>query len=314
MTAVDEGLFLPVGGIDQWVTIRGADRANPVLMILPGPGAGFSAMAPLFASWEARFTVVQWDQPGAGATAAKAQSDPQALTYDRLVRDGLVVAQAALAWLGQEKLVLFAFSGGTVAGLRMIRTRPELFSAYVANGQVTNWARQEALSYWMILERARAGGDAGAAAEIQGIGPPPWTDVSADVIRGKHANAMTAAEQAAFAAAAPALRSPPAGARYLSHGLQPSDPYATGLAAFAALKPELAAFDADALGLEFATPMVFLQGAQDAHLPTSEVEAYAAKLRAPSVVFETIEEGGHMSMFLAERLLALLEKHVRPLV
>jgi pimeloyl-ACP methyl ester carboxylesterase len=80
MTSIDEGLFLPVGGIDQWVTIRGADRANPALLVIPGAGAGFSAMAPLFAPWEARFTVVQWDQPGAGATAARTKDDPQPLS------------------------------------------------------------------------------------------------------------------------------------------------------------------------------------------------------------------------------------------
>jgi pimeloyl-ACP methyl ester carboxylesterase len=228
------------------------------------------------------------------------------------VRDGLVVAEAVLAWLGQRKLAIFATSGGTVTGLRMIRARPELFSAYVANGQVTHWGRQEALSYWMILERARRAGDTAAVGEIEAMGPPPWSNVAADAIRGKYANVMTAAEQAAFVALLPALRSPPADARYLAHGIQAPDPYATGLAAFTALKPELAAFDAQALGLEFATPIVFLQGAQDAHLPTAEVRDYAGKVRAPSVVFETIEEGGHMSVFLADQMLRLLEQHLTP--
>jgi hypothetical protein len=45
-----------------------------------------------------------------------------------------------------------------------------------------------------------------------------------------------------------------------------------------------------------------------------EVEAYAAKVRAPQVVFEAIPEGGHMSSFLTKRLLELLEAHVRPLL
>ncbi len=61
-------------------------------------------------------------------------------------------------------------------------------------------------------------------------------------------------------------------------------------------------------------PMAFLQGAQDAHTPAAEVEAYAAKLRAPAVRYVPIAEGGHMSTFLVERLLALLDEHVRPLI
>jgi pimeloyl-ACP methyl ester carboxylesterase len=314
MTSIDEGLFLPVGGLEQWVTIRGSDAANPAILVLSGAGAAFSGVAPLFEPWQARFTVVQWDQPGAGATAAKAGSDPDPPTYDRLARDGVAVAQAVLARLGQAKLALFAVSGGTVVGLRMIRARPDLFSAYVATGQITNWARQEALSYGMILERARAAGDAAAVAEIEGIGPPPWADVACDAIKGKYANALTPAEQAALdPATLAAMRSPPADARYVARGLPPRDPYADGLAAYTALKPELAAFDAEALGRTFAVPMVFLQGAQDAHTPPAEVEAYAAKVRAPSVQYEVIEEGGHMAVFLRERIAALLEAHVRPL-
>ena len=109
------------------------------------------------------------------------------------------------------------------------------------------------------------------------------------------------------------MRSPPADAAYLAKGLPRRDPYADGLAAFTALKPELAAFDAEALGLEYAVPMVFLQGAQDAHTPAAEVEAYAAKVRAPSVRYEVIEEGGHMALFLGERMAGLLERWVRPL-
>jgi pimeloyl-ACP methyl ester carboxylesterase len=100
----------------------------------------------------------------------------------------------------------------------------------------------------------------------------------------------------------------------VARGLPASDPYALSLAAYIALRPQLAAFDAEALGLDFAVPMVFLQGAQDAHTPAAEVEAYAAKIRAPSVRYEPITEGGHMSVFLRERMAELLDTHVRPLV
>ena len=313
-SGLDEGLFVRVGGLDQWVTIRGSDPANPAILVVTGAGAAFSPMAPLFEPWQAGFTVVQWDQPGAGATAAKAGPQPP-LTYDRLVGDGLAVVEAVLARLGQSRLAIFATSGGTVVGLKMLRARPDLFSAYVGHGQITNWARQEALSYGMILGRARAAGDAAAIAEIEGIGPPPWSDVACEVIKGKYANAMTPAEQAALdPATLAALRSPPADARYVARGLPASDPYTASLAAYTALRPQLSAFDAEALGLEFAVPMVFLQGPQDAHTPAAEVEAYAAKVRAPSVRYEPIAEGGHMSVFLVARMAALLERHVRPLV
>jgi hypothetical protein len=65
---IDEASYVKIGGIEQWITIRGEDRNNPVLLFLHGgPGDatnpwGYAA----FRSWLKYFTVVQWDQRGAG--------------------------------------------------------------------------------------------------------------------------------------------------------------------------------------------------------------------------------------------------------
>ena len=73
---IDEKLFVPVGGIDQWITIRGQDRANPVLLLLHGgPGDATNPWAyNVLAPWEKSFTLVQWDQRGAGKTLGKVGS------------------------------------------------------------------------------------------------------------------------------------------------------------------------------------------------------------------------------------------------
>jgi len=309
---IDDGRFVEIHGVDQWVTLRGADKANPALLIVGGPGVAFSPMAPLFAPWERDFTLVQWDQPGAGATLAKAGPAAGPLSCARLVRDGIAVAEWARARLG-VRLGVLCISGGTVIGLRMIAARPELFGAYVGLGQVVDWAAQEAASYRTILARAKAAGTAAAVAEIEGIGPPPWTDVGGDLVKGKYANALTPAEQTALASPAmAAVRAPPADARYVARGVPAADQYAASLAAHRALKPELAAFKARDLGLRFEVPMAFLQGAQDAHTTTPEIAAYAAQVQAPAVVYEEIAEAGHMAVFLAERIRELLQRHVRP--
>ena len=57
-----------LGGIPQWISVRGLDRQNPVLLYLHG-GPGFPAMPASHrwqGPWEEYFTVVQWDQRGAG--------------------------------------------------------------------------------------------------------------------------------------------------------------------------------------------------------------------------------------------------------
>jgi len=57
-----------LGDLDQWISIRGRDRANPVLLWLHG-GPG-SAQMPLAHKYDERieeeFVVVHWDQRGAG--------------------------------------------------------------------------------------------------------------------------------------------------------------------------------------------------------------------------------------------------------
>jgi hypothetical protein len=61
---IDEHGFVSIGGIEQWIALRGHDRNNPVLLILHGgPGACLSAVAfALFPGLEKHFTVVHWDQ------------------------------------------------------------------------------------------------------------------------------------------------------------------------------------------------------------------------------------------------------------
>src|SRR5712691_6609593 len=64
---IEEGQFVEIGNLAQWIQIRGQNRDNPVLLVLHGgPGIAFSALTPIFRMWEHDFTVVQWDQPGAG--------------------------------------------------------------------------------------------------------------------------------------------------------------------------------------------------------------------------------------------------------
>jgi pimeloyl-ACP methyl ester carboxylesterase len=308
---MDDGLLVTIRGLDQWIALPGDSPANPALLVVTGPGAAFSPMAPVFTPWEADFTLVHWDQPNAGATYARGGwTGP--FTRDRLAADGIAVAEWVRARLGVP-LALFCVSGGTAVGLMMVRARPELFAAYVGNGQIVDRARQETASYAAVLADARAAGDATAAA-LEAIGPPPWSDLASEVVKSSYANVLTPAERAAFAALPPgAMGPPPAGAAYVPHGLPVQDARAQATAAYAAIRSELFAFDARALGLDYALPMVLLQAAEDRHTTSPEVEAWAAELRAPSVTYVPIPGAGHMSTFLVDQLAALLAQYVRPL-
>jgi hypothetical protein len=58
---VHEQTYVRIGGIDQWITINGADRGNPVALFLHGgPGDAYSPYADsMFQGWEKDLTLVQ---------------------------------------------------------------------------------------------------------------------------------------------------------------------------------------------------------------------------------------------------------------
>lgn len=306
---VDEGLFVQVHGVEQWITLRGDNRRNPALLVLSGPGVAFSRLAPLFAPWEADFTLVQWDQPGAGATFARnGEAGTGPLSLARLVRDAAAVIEAVRARLGVEKLVVLGISGGSVVGLTLAGERPDLVTTYVGTGQFTHYGRQDALSYALVLKQTRANKDDAAVAELEALGPPPWPDATSDAVVSKYAGALTPAEQAAFGPAVmAAIASPPVGAAYVARGLPEIDQRAQGLAAYTALRNDLKVFDAARLGSSFEVPVLFIQGADDRYSVTAEVEAYARTLHAPRKAFVTLKGGGHSCVFMPDVFLAALK-------
>jgi pimeloyl-ACP methyl ester carboxylesterase len=315
---IDEGLFLETNGVEQWVSIRGRPRTNPVLLLVSGPGVALSRMAPFFAPWERDFTLVQWDQPGAGATHSRnGEAGTGPLSIDRISGDGIAVAQLVCERLDVKTVVLLSISAGSIVGLKMVKQRPDLFSAYVGTGQVVNWARQEALSHAMVMAQARAAGDHRAIAELTEIGPPPYKDLATEAIKSKYAGALTPAEQAVFSGLDPAvtvaMRTPPAGARHVPEGLPLLDQRTLSMAAYGQLRDQIAAFDARTLGLTFEVPMLFFQGDRDAYTVTSEVEAYKDEIQSPKKMLVSIEGGGHSTVFMRDDFLNLLNRFVRPI-
>jgi hypothetical protein len=64
---IDIGQMVQIGGINQWISIRGRHRDNPILLVLHG-GPGFTTIPSSYyflRDWEEYYTVAQWDQRGA---------------------------------------------------------------------------------------------------------------------------------------------------------------------------------------------------------------------------------------------------------
>jgi pimeloyl-ACP methyl ester carboxylesterase len=178
---IDEAMFVPLGGINQWITVRGQNRDNPVVLFLHGgPGAPTDlldfSVAP---AWTPSFTFVQWDQRGAGKTFGSGGTVATDMTIDRMAQDGIELAQFLRGHLHKDKIIIVGHSWGSILGVHMAKARPDLFYAYVGAGQVVNAQENEALNYRRVLAKARTLGDTKAIAELQASGPPPYPAMKA---------------------------------------------------------------------------------------------------------------------------------------
>ena len=174
---IEELRKVRIGGIDQWLSVRGRDRRNPILLVLHGgPASPFLPIAYTYqSSWEDYFTVVQWDQRGTGKTYAsnsEAQMAP-GMTIEGMADDAAQVVQYLRRHYGKQKIFLLGHSWGTVLGTMLAQRHPEWFHAYIGVGQVVNVRRNEALGYDFALQQARAHGNAEAVKALEGIAPYP---------------------------------------------------------------------------------------------------------------------------------------------
>jgi len=320
--AIDEGVYLSINGLDQWVTIRGRDLSNPVLLYVHGgPGMGSVFTAPVFAEWEKHFTLVQWDQPGGGFTQMKSPASQGALTIERFTKDGLAVTEQVLQRLGKKQLVLFGHSWGTLLGVEMVKARPELFSAYVGTAQAVGDAGNK-LGYELALKAARERNDAAGIAALERVGPPPYEKFEDFFTRQQYSNppaiAQSAAEQAHMAEFYGHLMKMPApDAKYIATRENHPDQaqvWANFVEVQKALFRETWTWEARHLGMTFAMPVFVYQGAMDINTPVEAAREWVAELKAPSKGFNVIADAGHNTIVFQRELLQLINRDVRPLV
>jgi pimeloyl-ACP methyl ester carboxylesterase len=176
---VHEAGYVPIGGIAQWVTISGADCRKPVVLVVHGgPGnANSPYTSGMYAPWEKEFTIVQWDQRGAGMTfVANRPKETDKLSIPELTRDGIEVARFVTARLRQPKAILVGASWGSVVAVHMAMRAPALFDAYLGSAQMVNDVEDGKAMHAMGVARAQATGDQKGLQILQQYGAPPWTN------------------------------------------------------------------------------------------------------------------------------------------
>ena len=306
---INEAGYVRIGGVDQWIQIRGADRRNPVLLwVNGGPGLSVIPNTPLYPGWEKYFTVVMWNQRGAGRTFEKyGTSLVPTMSIARMTQDGLEVAQYLRTRLNKDKIILLGHSWGSILGTHMATERLDLFYAYVGTGQVAHLRNDTAAAYAPLLARARQEGNKDAVKELTVVGPPPYAQDGKYDVTNKWANELD--PQPRFPLSLVFDKRLPAGlwasltqGRLVFEGA-PSTGQRLGAAAF----------DDDLLSSapRFKIPVIVIEGPAD--LVTPGARAFFDRVVAPHKEYLLLPGTGHLAIFRdPDGFLSLLRSHVRP--
>lgn len=164
-----------LGGVDQWLIIRGQDVNKPVLLFLSGgPGASEAARVLRFnQELEKHFVVVIWEQRGCGKSypSLYAQSN---LTVDQYVSDLIELTHMLRERFDEKKIYLVGHSWGTVIGVRAAQKQPDLFHAYIGTSQMVDVLETDQMIYQMMMDHSRRTGDTAFVKSLETQGEPPY--------------------------------------------------------------------------------------------------------------------------------------------
>lgn len=314
---VQEGLYVTIGGIEQWVQIRGEDRNNPVLLFVHGgPGSSTLPMSSGWRSWERHFTIVQWDQRGTGRTWSRTgDAVAPTMTLEQMTQDGVELAEYLRAHLHKHRIGLIGHSWGSFLGVHIVKRRPDLFFAYVGTGQVVGRATFETafeLAVARLQAQARSANNADALAELAPIAADPAVNEQNHLVTEKWRKALALPPDDSFEPVGPV--SPPFMPEYSlldwyywNRGTALSERLLRGV------HGPMFQRDLPSLGFEFPMRVLFVEGDQDYVTPYQPAERYFEQIEAPDKDFVLIQGGDHFIPFdRPDEFLAALVTRVRP--
>lgn len=307
---IDRSGFVPIGGIEQWISIRGDDMRNPVLLVVHGgPGEAQWPMAAHYRAWERSFTVVQWDQRGAGHSFGRYGVATPDMTLARISGDGAELADHLCRTLRKKKIILLGHSWGSTVAVNIVQRLPARIATYVGTGQVGSWRGALRIKFDLLLSKARAEGDLDTIEALQAGGPPDPDDAAQVFAFNDRVHRFWAPSDIEWvkslrANAAAARSADPRNYQDFEDGFR----FSARQVVQDQIKVDLPA-TANALGTAF----FVIQGRDDVITPTQDAIDYFERVSAPYKKLILVPEAGHFAFMTApEAFLEQLIRSVRP--
>lgn len=174
---------IELGGLEQFIMVRGKDVHNPILLFLHG-GPGYPQIS--FArkyqkELEESFVVVNWDQRGSGMSYSH-DIPKESMNRSHFIEDTKELIEYLCVKYNKEKVFLVGHSWGSELGLHVVNKYPERVAAFISIGQVVNGLENEVISYDYVLKMAKENNNKKALDELMRIGKPPYSNKVSDTV------------------------------------------------------------------------------------------------------------------------------------
>jgi pimeloyl-ACP methyl ester carboxylesterase len=287
-----------LGGVEQTVTIRGADTTKPVLLFLHGgpgmPSSPWATWNNVHADLERNFVLVHWDQRGAGKSFSEALT-PEDMHLENFVSDTLELTNILRERFDQDKILLWGHSWGSGLGFETLRVNSELYHAFIASAVRPDWNSTQEMGYEKVLEIAHQANDTEAIQSLESIQPFDPTNPDHVAIRGQFLSQYLVGDfhteglEEAWLDYVISDMSPEYSSAYIDQTLAGRD------------------FSRQTIGLEVITsgydhttdfpvstiPVYFIHGRYDYECPGELAEEYYNSLEAPIKSFTWFENSAH---------------------
>lgn len=285
-----------VGGRELGVLIRGTSTDNPVLLFLAGGpgGSELGAMRRHLPALERHFTVVTWDQRGAGRSY-RALDPTHTATLAGAVADTIELTVHLRDRFDADRIYLVGQSWGTTLGVLAVTQRPDLYHAFVGTGQMVSQRATDRIFYDDTLAWAARTGDDRLVAQLEASGPPPYPTMFPYETALSHEQDVYPYDHAGNSE----------GVGQMSENLL-VDEYSlidqihvlgAFMDTFAALYPQLQDIDFRRSATHFDIPMYFVQGAHEARGRAQPFHEWYPMITAPHKDLTVLDTSGHRPLW-----------------
>ena len=278
-------------GIIQTVFVQGVTKPAKatLLMVHGGPGSTTVPVArKLYAYLQQNFTLVHWDQRGAG----KSFRYHDTLSIERVTTDCLEIARYIKEHISPH-VYLLGHSWGTYIALQAAHVKPDLFLGCVLTSQYTGQKEAQTVAIERLYAIAQAQQDSSLKMYLQSIAKLPMTSLS-DIVRFSGILNAVGGTGRKFKISEYILGV----LRSNEYSLKDKINFFRGQhMSLRILLPAMNAINRTTMPQIFSVPLLFIQGQYDLNCPLESAQQYFASITAPYKEFIVFNHSAHFPHF-----------------